>query len=442
MSSGLTRRRVTFVDVMRVREFRVLWFADSQSAVGDQLARVALSALVFQRTSSAVLTGLTYSLTFFPALLSGALLSSLADRLPRRRVLIGCDVIRAVLFGAMALPNVPFWLLAALLVLAILAESPFIAAESALIPLILPDEDLYLVGTGIRTITNQIAQLIGFAGGGLAIAILGARAGLALDGATFALSGVLIWIGVQARPAAQTKDPQDEVVTRSSSALSAGLRLVFHDPRLRTLLGLSWLAGLYVVPEGVAAPYTHALHHGSSALGFLMAANPTGVALGTYLFVRWVPSRLRSSLMAPLGMTAGLPLLLCLPLPPLPISILLWGASGFFFCYQVQVVTEFMRSVPDDQRGQAAGIASSGLLVVQGVGVLLGGVVAELWGVRWAVSGAGVLGMLLALSLGVMWSRANLQDSRASAVAVGPRHRKPAARPNTRSRSTSRSQLP
>ena len=54
VSSGLTRRRVTFADVMRVREYRVLWVADTQSAVGDQLARVALAALVYAKTSSAL----------------------------------------------------------------------------------------------------------------------------------------------------------------------------------------------------------------------------------------------------------------------------------------------------------------------------------------------------------------------------------------------------
>ena len=432
MSSGLTRRRVTFVDVLRIREFRVLWVADVQSAVGDQLARVALSALVFERTSSAVLTALTYSLTFLPAFVAGFLLSGLADRLPRRQVLIACDVIRAVLFGAMALPAVPFWLLAVLLVLAVLAETPFIAAESALITVILEDEDYYVVGTGLRTISNQLAQLAGFAGGGLAIALVGARAGLAADAVSFALSGVLILAAVKARPAAHTADPHAEGA-QGGSALRAALRLVFRDARLRTLLGLSWIAGLFVVPEGVAAPYSHALHHGTSALGFLLAAAPAGTALGTYLFVRWMPTRLRSPLMAPLGAVTGLPLIVCAMLPPLPFSLLLWAASGLFFCYQVQVITEFMRAVPDGQRGQAAGIASSGLVAAQGVGILLGGLVAEWWGVQWAVSSAGLLGTLLALCLGVLWSRANAQTSRAPAVVVGPRHRKPVAPPSARS---------
>ena len=197
----MASERVTFAAVLRIREFRVLWLADAQSAIGDQLARVALSVLVFERTSSAVLTAMAYALTFVPAVLGGVLLSGLADRLPRRRVMVGCDVIRAVLLGCMAIPRAPIWLLCSLLVLAVLTESPFTAAESSLMPVML-DGELYVVGTGLRTITNQLAQLAGFAGGGLVIAFIGARAGLAVDAATFAISAVLIMIGVKQRPAA------------------------------------------------------------------------------------------------------------------------------------------------------------------------------------------------------------------------------------------------
>jgi predicted MFS family arabinose efflux permease len=113
--------------------------------------------------------------------------------------------------------------------------------------------------------------------------------------------------------------------------------------------------------------------------------------------------------MGPLGMAAGLPLLGCVMTPALPISLVLWGLSGLFFCYQVQVVTEFVRTVPDSQRGQAVGIAASGLIAVQGIGVLLGGWVAQSLGVGWAVAGSGIVGMLIALALSIMWSRAEAE---------------------------------
>jgi MFS family permease len=394
-------KRVTFTDVLRVREFRVLWLADAQSSAGDQIGRVALSVLVFERTSSAALTAAAYALTFLPALIGGALLTSLADRLPRRRVMVYADLARFLMFAGMAVPRMPLAVVCALLVLAVLCETPFTAAESALSPTILPEHDAYVVGTGLRTITFQAAQLAGFAGGGAAIALIGPRWGLALNALSFLLSAGLIMIGVQARPAARPADGK-----RHKSSLSIGLRLVFTNPKLRTLVGFSWLAGIYIVPEGVAAPYANAVAAGATPVGLLMAAPPLGTALGTYLFVRWMPAASRSAWMGPLGMASGLPLLGCVMTPPLPISLVFWGLSGLFFCYQVQVVTEFVRTVPDSQRGQAVGIAASGLIAVQGVGVLLGGWVAESLDVGWAVAGAGIVGMLVALALSVMWSRA------------------------------------
>lgn len=60
--------RVTFGSALCVPEFRAMWVAaELFSVAGDQLARVALAILVFQRTDSATLTGLTYALTFVPS---------------------------------------------------------------------------------------------------------------------------------------------------------------------------------------------------------------------------------------------------------------------------------------------------------------------------------------------------------------------------------------
>ena len=245
-------KRVTFTDVLRVREFRTLWLADAQSSIGDQVGRVALSVLVFERTSSAILTAVTYALTFLPAIIGGALLSVLADRLPRRRVMVVCDVARGLLFGGMALPGAPLLVLCVLLVLATLFEAPFSAAQSAMLPSVLTEHDQFVVGTGLKSITYQVAQLAGFVAGGALIALIGARLGLAVNAVSFAISGVMLMIGVRARPAAQAPEEEGE---RRGWSLTAGARLIFTSPKLRALVGLSWLAGLYVVPEAVAAPY-------------------------------------------------------------------------------------------------------------------------------------------------------------------------------------------
>jgi predicted MFS family arabinose efflux permease len=394
---------VTFLDALRVPEFRVLWLADAQSLAGDQLARVALSVLVFERTSSALLTAITYALTFLPALIGGALLSGLADRMPRRRVMVAGDLIRAVLLGMMSIPGTPLWLVCTLLVLAVLVGSPFSAAESALLPEILSGET-FVVGTGLRTITNQLAQLGGFAFGGIAVAAIGARASLGIDAVTFAVSALLISLGVRRRPAPASESGASEPSYLAS--ITAGAKLVAKDPKLRTLLGFSWLLGLYVVPEGVAPPYAQSLGAGAVGIGLLMAAGPAGTALGTYLFLRLVPIRSRPTWMTALAVAGGLPLVVCWLHPPIVLSIVLWGISGAAAAYQVQVVTEYVRAVPDSRRAQAIGVAASGLLAAQGVGILLGGIVASRFGAASAVGLAGAVAVGLAVWFTVLWARA------------------------------------
>lgn len=406
MQNVIATPRVTFLDVLRVSEFRVLWLSDAQSMAGDQLARVALSLLVFERTSSALLTALTYSLTFLPALIGGALLSGLADRLPRRQVMIAADLIRAVLIGVMAIPGTPLWLVCILLVFVVLAGSPFSAAESALLPEILTGE-AFVVGTGLRTITNQLAQLAGFAFGGLAVAAIGARASLGIDAVTFGLSALFIGFGVRRRPA-PTGGADAEPSYLASVAL--GAKLVAKDPKLRTLLGFAWLLGLYVVPEGVAPPYARSLGVGAAGVGLLMAAGPAGTALGTYLFLRFVPGTSRPRWMPPLAIAGGLPLVACWLHPGIAVSIALWGLSGLATAYQIQVVTEYVRAVPDHRRAQAIGVAASGLLAAQGIGILFGGIVASRFGAASAVGLAGAVATGLAVWFTVLWAKVARQS--------------------------------
>src|ERR1700753_2707975 len=83
-------------------EFRALWSASALSVIGDQLARAAVPSLVCNRTHSPALAALTYALTMLPNLISGVALGWLADRLPRRTIIVRCDSARAVLVAILA----------------------------------------------------------------------------------------------------------------------------------------------------------------------------------------------------------------------------------------------------------------------------------------------------------------------------------------------------
>ena len=71
-----------------------MWLAQFLSVIGDQLARVALAVLVYDRTHSALLAAVTFVVSIVPAFIGGVTLAWLADRYPRRAVMIACDVIR------------------------------------------------------------------------------------------------------------------------------------------------------------------------------------------------------------------------------------------------------------------------------------------------------------------------------------------------------------
>lgn len=394
--TGSPTPRASFGAVLGVREFRALWVADVQSLLGDQLARVALSVLTFERTNSGLATAAVYALTFLPALF-GTPLGTLADRLPRRTLLVWGDLIRAVLLLCMALPGVPLAAVMALLFAAVVIGSPWKAAESALVADILATEG-YVLGSGIRMATSQASQLAGFAIGGAVVAALGPHVALAVDAGTFVLSAVILRFRLTARPPV----PPDR---EEFAGWRAGVRVVLHHRRLRVLLGYAWLMGAFVVPEGLAAPYAAGFGGAAQSVGLLLASAPAGTLVASLLFVRLVSAPVRSRAVPWLAVATGLPLLGCATRPGLAVTMVLWAASGALMSYQVQAMTEFTLTTPPALRGQAIAFAASGLLAAQGIGLLVGGAVTDFASAPTVVAGAGGVGAVLALLITVLDGR-------------------------------------
>ncbi len=387
-------RPATYGDVFAVPEFRALWVAQMLSLLGDQLARVALVVLVFQRTGSPALTAAAYAVTFLPWLVGGPLLAGLADHLPRRDVLIGCDLIRAGLLGVMAIPHVPIALLCVLVFAAELLEPPFSAARAALLPDVLPD-DRYVLASAVSSITREAGQLLGFAAGGALVLAVHPQGALVLDAGTFLLSALFLTVGVRPRSApvsgGKVRPPLRHV--------SRGVRAISGDPALRALVGLAWLCAFYVIPEGLAAPLAAQLHAGPLAVGLLMAANPAGTVFGSFLLARFVAPVRRLRLMPTLAVLSVAPLLGCVLRPPLIVLFGLLLLSGVGSSYNLPANAAFVAAVPADVRGQAFGVVQSGMYVGQGVAVAVGGLLAQVLDPFLVVALGGAVGLAVALWL-------------------------------------------
>jgi Na+/melibiose symporter-like transporter len=130
--SPSTARRPSFREVFAHPEFRAVWISYVLSMGGDRLALVALTLLVYDRSKSPLLAAITFAAGFVPYLFGGMFLSGLADRLPRRSVMVACDLIRVVLVAAMLLPDVPLAVMIVLLYAVTLLQPPFDASRSAI----------------------------------------------------------------------------------------------------------------------------------------------------------------------------------------------------------------------------------------------------------------------------------------------------------------------
>ena len=375
---------MTYGQVLREPEFRAIFLSQALSLLGDQIARIAIALLVFDRTGSAFAASATYGCSYLTWLVGGPILSALADRYRRRRIMIASDVARGLLIAVLLIPAPPLWLVVTVLIAVGLLAPPFESARSAIVPDILEGE-VYVAANTLMNTTIQAAQVSGFFFGGVLVATLSVRGALALDVLTFVVSAVMLKVGLQERPAATV------AATRLVADIVDGFSYVVHEPLLRGLLAYGVLASVAaIVPEGLAVAVASDAGDGPLAVGILTAALPLGYVIASALLLR-VPAERRIELLAPLTV------LLCVPLLATPlvsgtaVTAVLWVIAGLGTSVQLIASVTYVAATPARFRGRAFGIASTCLMFVQGAALLAAGGLADALDSRTVVAGAAAI---------------------------------------------------
>jgi MFS family permease len=383
-------------DVLGNSEFRALWLAESQSTAGDQLAKVALMVLVYSRTGSALWAAGVFALTFLPALAGGLGLSQVADRFPRRTVLIVCSLGQAVCIGLMAIPGTPLVVLCLLVILAQFLLAPANAAQNALAREVIEDDEVYVRSQDLRQISNNTIQLVGLAVAGFLITAIGTSLALVIDAVTCVLAALTVWFMLSRRPS-----PGGEFTSWFSST-----NWVFKQPKMRVMFILSWLVGLAVIAEGLAAPLADELHGGKAAIGWLLAADPLGFIIGAYLLSRFFTAQVRLRMIGILCTVSLAILVLFFFRPSLPLALVILVIAGATGAYHISVISAVSTWTPPEYRGGTNGVFRTGLRVSQGLGIAAGGAIAQTIGSSTVtIAICAVAGLIISVPATIAWAR-------------------------------------
>jgi MFS family permease len=404
--------RPTYRHVLRNREFRGLIIAQVTSELGDHIARVALASLVLKRTDSAFLAVLAFVVSFIPAVFGSALLGALADRIPRKVVMLGCDLARAAVLGVIALLAVdgtPVWLLLLLLLVAETFTAPFEAAHRAVVPDVLTDPREVLVGTGLSRMLYQLDQVLGIVAAGVVIVLVGERVGLLIDVVSYLVSFLVLSLTLRWRPAALQSPVPGEARRSLRADFREGWHTVFDNPALRALVMLGWGAAVFLVaPEAVALAYAREEGAGAAVGAGLMASLPAGAALGALLVARLEPLR-QVNLIVPLAVAACAPLMLTSLAPPWQVALPLWFVAGLSQGFMVPLMTTVNLISPAELRGRVNGLAGAGFSTITAATFLLAGAAADLTSPAVAVTMAAVVGLALVGAAHRTWPTGELR---------------------------------
>lgn len=275
--------------VLRQRDFRFLWLAQSTSAIGDFIVLVALALFVVQLTGNATDLGLVlaaHALSLVAFLLVGGVW---ADRLPRHRVMIATDLVRFALHALLAVlifvGSVRIWQLVAIEVVFGAAEAFFRPAAEGLLPQTVLEPDIQQA-TAVTGISTNFAE---FAGPALAAAlVLGVGAGwaFALDSATFLLSAAFL---TRVRPRARAAAPT------ARRGMWEDLRAGSREVRARvwvwaTLASFSVALCCGLAPWFVLGPAIARQQYGHlSVYGVIEASLGFGTIVGSIVGIGWRP---------------------------------------------------------------------------------------------------------------------------------------------------------
>ena len=388
---------------LEIPNYRRFFIGQLISLSGTWMQTVAAIWVVLSLTDSGVAVGLTTALQFLPMLLIGAWGGLLADRLPKRRLLVTTQVLMTIpalgLFAVTATGVVTPWMVyLAVLTFGTLNAIDNPTRQSFVIEMVGPERVVNAVS--LNSVIVQAARIVGPAVAGILIATVGVVACFGLNALTFVAMILALWgmdpSRLQAAPVAE----------REPGAIRAGLRYVLRTPELLVPLALMGLVGTLGFNFQVVLPLLAKFSFESGAMTYagLVSAMAVGSIAGA--LVNGHRGRTGPRLIAGGALAFGVSALLAAAMPTLALEILMLailGAAAVTFAATINSTLQL--AVSPEMRGRVMALYSVVFLGSTPIGAPLTGWLAQTYDPRVALVLAGAGGLIAAWAAHISFSR-------------------------------------
>ncbi len=389
------------------RDFRLFWSGQGVSLIGTWMQAVAQSWLVLELTNSPFRLGLVGTLQFAPMLALSFFAGALADRLPKRRLIIASQSVLCVqalvLAGLVHLGHVQYWHVAVMATIYGIANTVDMPTRQSFVAQIVGKESLRSA-IALNSAMFNGARVVGPALAGLVIARWGTALAFFFNGLSFlAVIGALLALRTEGLPY-----PSSGRTLRAEIAEGVGYAL--RTPRIAVVLSLVLCVSMFFFNYNTLVPLLarDVLHQDAHGFGLLMTAVGVGAVAGAIALATLRADRPPLSVLIGSALVFGAAMMGVAAVARFGAAaalLLVMGFCGMLFMTGANTTVQL--TVPDELRGRVMSLHTLMFAGATPFGAFLVGSVTQALGVRagFLVMGGGGFVSIAALSLWWRWHR-------------------------------------
>ena len=397
----LRESRTSLANVFRNPGLRRVQLAWAGSIVGDWAYAMGVAVYAYQQ-GGATAVGILAVVRYLSMAIVGPFAATLADRMPRKRVMIGSDLVRALLVlsaAAVIQADGPALAVYALAILTAIAATPFRPSQASLLPQLARDPGELTAANVASSTIESLGFFAGPAIGGLLLTFTTIPTVYVFNALTFAWSAAVV-LGVKSIAPAAEEEEEEAEKPGFLAEVSVGFRTILHD---RYLFLLTALFCAQTVVAGASAVFTVAvaldlLDLGEGGPGYVNAVLGIGALIGGFVALV-LAQRGRLALDFGVGVLMwAAPLLLIVVSPTIVATAACMFLLGFAnSLVDINAFTIYQRIVPSEIMGRVFGAMESALIGSMAIGALAMPLLISTIGIRGGLAVVGVAVSLLAI---------------------------------------------